>query len=325
MTPLSEILRDEIRSDGPISFRRFMDSALYHPEFGYYRRTRNPFGKEGDFYTAEQVQPVFGILIGALVQKLYRAMGEPADFTVVELGPGRCEMEPYFSEWRYLPVDVGSEKYPKHFQGVVFSNEFFDALPVDVAVYRENAFREQRVGLDGDRFAWVDGDAVSEQLDAYYRRYCAPTEDGRWYEASLDALAWMERIGESLDAGWVISIDYGYTQREAVRFARGTLMGYRRHSAREQVLESPGERDITAHVNFTALEAHGADCGLASAGLQTLAQTLLSAGEQDQFAAALGDAANAAEHLRRRMQLKTLLFGMGETFRTLTQRKVTTK
>ena len=89
MTPLTAILREEIARSGPISFHRFMDAALYDPTHGYYRQPRDPFGKDGDFFTAEQLQPVFGILIAARIRMLYRDMGEPSDFTVVELGPGR--------------------------------------------------------------------------------------------------------------------------------------------------------------------------------------------------------------------------------------------
>jgi len=98
-------------------------------------------------------------------------------------------------------------------------------------------------------------------------------------------------------------------------------MGYRRHTAREDVLTDPGVRDITSHVNFTALEESGAACGLVKERFETLAQSLLAAGEPDEFAAALG-ASGTGEELRRRMQLKTLLFGMGETFRVLLQRRV---
>ena len=70
MTPAGLILQEEIERDGPITFHRFMDIALYHPEHGYYRRERDPFGKAGDFYTAEQLQPVFGILIAAVMRAL---------------------------------------------------------------------------------------------------------------------------------------------------------------------------------------------------------------------------------------------------------------
>jgi SAM-dependent MidA family methyltransferase len=316
VTAPGELLAEEIRLRGPIPFRRFMEVALYDPRHGYYRRERDPFGAHGDFYTAEQVQPVFGILVAARIRQLRRALGEPRDFTVVELGAGRREMAEAFGEWRYVPVDIDGGELPARFRGVVFSNEFFDAQPVEVAVYTGGRFREQRVGFEDGRFVWRTGEAVSGEVDDYLRRWFPPPEEGRWYEASLGAAAWMDRIARSLDGGFVLTIDYGYTRAEAMRFPLGTLMGYHRHTAREDVLEAPGERDISAHVNFTMLRECGAARGLATESFETLAAMLLAAGEPDQFAAALGDG-----ELRRRMQLKTLLFGMGETFRVLLQRK----
>jgi SAM-dependent MidA family methyltransferase len=71
MTPAGELLAREIRAAGPVPFRRFMEVALYHPEHGYYRGPRDPFGKEGDFFTAEQIQPVFGILVAARIRQLF--------------------------------------------------------------------------------------------------------------------------------------------------------------------------------------------------------------------------------------------------------------
>jgi SAM-dependent MidA family methyltransferase len=321
VTPLGELLSEEIRREGPIPFRRFMEAALYHPQHGYYRRARDPFGKAGDFFTAEQIQPVFGILMAARIRQFYQEMGEPREFTVVELGAGRREMAEAFSEWRYVPVDVGRGALPERFVGVAFSNEFFDALPVDVAVYREGAFREQRVGFANGRFQWSVAGAAPPEVERWLRSWAAPPEEGRWYEVSLDAPRWVERIAGAMERGYALTIDYGYTRAESVRFPSGTLMSYRRHMAREDVLEDPGERDLTAHVDFTALEEAGAAHGLRKESLETLAQTLLAAGEPDQFAAALASD-DPRENLRRRMQLKTLLFGMGETFRVLLQRRV---
>ena len=317
MTPAGLLLEEEIRRDGPVPFRRFMEVALYHPEHGYYRRPQDPFGKQGDFFTAEQIQPVFGLLMAARIRQLYQAMGEPSEFVVVELGAGRREMAEAFSEWPYIPIDLDSGELPQEISGVVFSNEFFDALPVDVAVYRDGAFREQRVALARGRFAWETGPAVSAEIEDYLRRYFPPPEEGRWYEANPAALRWMEKVACALQSGYMLTIDYGYTRAESVRFPSGTLMGYRRHTAREDVLEDPGERDITAHVNFSALEESGNAHGLRTERFETLAQTLLAAGEPDQFASVLTPAGD----LRRRMQLKTLLFGMGETFRVLIQRR----
>src|SRR5207244_10201096 len=103
---------------------------------------------------------------------------------------------------------------PEHFTGVVFSNEFFDALPVDVAIYRDGAFREQRVEIEDGRFVWRTAGPVAPEVERYLRAWFPPPEEGRWYEANLDALAWMERIAAALVNGWVLTIDYGYTLAE---------------------------------------------------------------------------------------------------------------
>jgi SAM-dependent MidA family methyltransferase len=166
-------------------------------------------------------------------------------------------------------------------------------------------------------FRWIAGSVVEPCESHYLRRFYPPPEEGRWYEVPMLDL-WMARIGRSLDEGWLLTIDYGFTREESVRFPQGTLMSYRRHAALEDVLADPGDRDITAHVNFTAMREVGRACGLVTENFETLARMLLTAGEADQFAAALGA---GDDEPRRRMQLKTLLFGMGETFRVLLQRR----
>jgi SAM-dependent MidA family methyltransferase len=320
VTPAGKILAAEIERSGPVSFRQFMEVALYHPRHGYYRRRRDPFGKQGDFYTAEQLQPAFGLLMAAHARHLYRASGVAADCTVVELGAGRGEMADAFAPWRYIPIGVGEGKLPEHWSGVLFSNEFFDALPVEVVIFRRGEFREQRVGFSDGKFVWQTGHRAGEATADYLARYCPPPEEGNWYEAGLAALEWIRRIATALDAGCAITVDYGYTRGELARFPMGTLMGYRAHVAREDVLTDPGERDITAHVNFTAIEERGAQLGLRRVSFRSLARTLLDAGEEDQFVSVL-QVDDPAEAMRRRMQLKTLLVGMGETFRVLVQRK----
>ena len=319
MTPAAEILRDEIRRGGPIPFARFMEIALYHPQFGYYRRPRDPFGIHGDFYTAEQLQPVFGILIAERIRKLRRSMAEVEDFTVVELGAGRGEMAAALADFRYVPVEIGS-RMPEQIRGVVFSNEFFDALPVHAAVMRGGTAQELRVGFAGDRFTWIEGEAASEEVDRYRKTYLGPLTEGHIFEAGLESLRWMERIAAALESGYVFTIDYGYTARELARFPAGTLMSYRRHRALDDVLQDPGGQDITAHVCFSALERFGKGIGLEIAVSEPMARTLMETGEADQFAQALA-AGTPEEEQRRRLQLKQLLFGMGETFRSLIQRK----
>ncbi|HWR51373.1 MAG TPA: SAM-dependent methyltransferase [Bryobacteraceae bacterium] len=319
MTPLSSLIAAEIAASGPIPFSRFMELALYDLEYGYYRRPHDPFGKSGDFFTAEQLQPVFGILIGRLLAGLRDELG-CKEFTVVELGAGREEMRDALSGFRYIPMDAGRGRLPPGFAGAVFTNEFFDALPVEAVVRRGGQFHDMRVTVKDSRFEWIEGGPARAEVADYLERFHGPREEGEFAEANLASLAWMDTITRSLDRGYIVTIDYGYTRRESIRFPRGTLMSYRRHTALEDVLAEPGERDITAHVNFTALQEHGEALGLQTVRFETLARALMRTGESDEFASALA-AESPAEEQRRRLQLKTLLFGMGETFRLLLQKK----
>jgi SAM-dependent MidA family methyltransferase len=319
VTPAGELLRDEIARGGPVLFRRFMETALYHPEHGYYTRPRDPFGKSGDFYTAEQLQPVFGRLIAATIRELVANLGD-AVCTVVELGAGREEMAPYFAPWRYVPIDVRRGQLPDGFHGVAFANEFFDALPVDVVVLRDERIIERRVGWNGEHFTWVDGDEPEPGVLGDVKRYGAPIEDGGVIEVNREAWRAIADLAPRLRSGWLLAIDYGYTAREIARFPRGTLMSYRRHQALDDVLLNPGEQDITAHVNFTALAGYAAECGFEVIRTESMAPMLLRTGELDNFAAALA-ARDDRDAQRLRMQLKTLLYGMGETFRVMLARK----
>ncbi len=227
MSPLSKILRAEIARDGPVSFHRFMEAALYHPEHGYYRRACDPFGRAGDFYTAEQIQPVFGRLMALLIDSLGNEMGRPEDFTVVELGAGRGEMAEAFTRFRYIPIEQGRGDMPERFTGVVFANEFFDALPVHVVRWSRGRFHQMLVGFDGQRFVWIDGSGVPDVVAAYLEGYDGPREEGMTLEVNLDALAWIDTIAERLERGYLVAIDYGYTRAELARFPQGTLMTYR--------------------------------------------------------------------------------------------------
>jgi len=303
LTALASLIQEEILQHGPIRFDRFMELALYHTQYGYYRRkNRDPFGKHGDFYTASQMQPVFGRLIARAVRDLRAEMGEPEDFVVVELGAGRGEMAEALREFRYLPVEVGSVM-PEKITGVVFSNEFFDALPVRVVERREAQWHERLVTVFDGRFVFTMGDVT----DAYGE------EEQTVAEVHNTSILWMKKIARHLKRGFVLTIDYGYTTREALRFPQGTLMSYRSHSASDEVLAGPGERDITSHVPFDALRAAGEACGLETVRLETMSQFLLRVGESDQFAEAVQGGGEGA--------LKTLIYGMGESFRVLLQRK----
>lgn len=315
MTPAGEILRDHIRRDGPQPFRVFMDTALYHPEAGYYRRrpVHDPFGAGGDFYTAEQLQPVFGLLMGTLVRQW---CGGIDGAQVVELGAGRCEMSKAFAPLPYLPVEWDASEMPVRIRGAVLANEFFDALPVDRAVREHERWYESLVGWDGVRFVWRRGSELAGTALTYVTTYSQDAPSVRSMEVPLAALDWMHRIATSLEAGELIAIDYGYSRRELQNFPDGTLMSYRRHRAIDDVLLDPGMQDITAHVCFDAIRHKGESLGLSFIRLEPLSRTLLEAGQADSFTSVLADDPDG----KRKLQLKTLLFGMGETFRTLRMR-----
>jgi SAM-dependent MidA family methyltransferase len=327
MTPLEAELRGEIAQRGPISFQRFMEQALYHPQHGYYRRARDPFGKDGDFFTNSQMQPVFGRLLARQLSYWREEMGSPADFAVIEIGAGRAET--LEDVQRCLPgvvcqaIDIGSGSLPDPLAGVVYANEFFDALPVQVIEQRPEGLVELLVDCDDRGFHWGPHRPAGAALEDHVRNYTPALAPGQRIEVNLAALDQLENISRSLKRGYLVTIDYGYTAAEVAagrRCASGSLMSYARHQAFEDVFSDPGGRDITAHVNFTALEERGKQLGLTSLSLQTQAQFLLHAGQPDEFQEALA-ARDDADAQRLRMQLKTLLFGMGETFRVLVQRK----
>ncbi len=318
---LAGIIADEIRSRGPLPFRRFMELALYHPSLGYYRGGRDPFGRSGDFYTNAQMQPVFGRLIAQRLDSWRREIGLAGRFQVLELGPGRgetgSEVRRCMPDLEWIAVDAGQPWPERPVRGAVFCNEFFDALPVDVVERRDGGWTERRVGFSGGRFVWAAPVPCGE------RPGIPRIADGRRIETCDSQVRAVERICAALARGWILAIDYGYTRDEVERggrFPDGSLMAYSRHRADADVLAEPGRRDITAHVNFTALMEAGRAAGLEVAPLRTQQAFLLETGEADGLEYALA-AASEAERVRRRMQLKSLLFGLGETFRVLVMRK----
>ncbi len=302
-------------------FSRFMELALYHPSLGYYRRGSDAFGREGDFYTNSQLQPVFGRLVAQQIDRWRQELGAPAEFCVVELGAGRGETAEvarrYLPGVRWICVERESQWPDKPIVGIFFANEFFDALPVDSVERRSGGWVEWRVGRHGERFVWE----VGSEFQSRAGMPVCPV--GNRIESCGRAMEQLERIDRLLQRGFVLSVDYGYTRAEIVtagKFPQGSLMGYKNHRAAADVLLEPGERDITAHVNFTALIEYGEELGWKTLGFSSQQEFLTRVGARDNFVYALGaDTEDASARLR--LQLKTLLFGMGETFRVLVQRK----
>jgi SAM-dependent MidA family methyltransferase len=324
MTEAGELIQAEIRAHGPMPFSRFMELALYHPRLGYYRRGQKVFGREGDFYTASQLQPVFGRLLACVCRQLGAPAQPDGRVIVADWGAGQSDLREGLDGFDYRSIEVGREDIPERFRGIVLANELFDALPVDVARREDGVWRERRVAAEGDRFVWTDGNAVDGEWLEYAQR---AAREARWdadaavVELPVALGSCIRRIDQRLECGWIVAFDYGYTARELARFPQGTLMGYRKHRALEEVLAEPSERDITAHVPFDELRRRAQAAGWTESRFEPMGQFLLRAGENDQFASTLA-ASSEPESVRLRLQLKSLLFDIGEMFRAMVWEKI---
>jgi SAM-dependent MidA family methyltransferase len=260
-----------------------------------------------------------------------QALGVPAaDFTVVELGAGggllaRDILQHIPCRYRIVERSAAMrqrqrallegrgvewvEDLPERLVGCVFSNEFFDALPVRRLVGRGGGLRE--IFVD-ENFNEVEREPAEPPN--------LPLAEGQLVDYAPDAAAWIGRIARSLACGYHLAIDYGYLDREFYARPRGTLMCYRRHRLSEDPYAYVGEQDITAHVNFAELMRAGEAAGLVTHAFSTQMDYLVRMGVLDEIEALapLGTAAS----ISRIAAIKTLLLpgGMGERFKVLVQR-----
>jgi len=309
---------------------------------GFYSCLREQFGKGGDFYTSSDVHAVFGRLLARQFDEMWRVLGSPDRIDLVELGPGRGLFVQDVLDWtaRKFPdfhaalhatlVETSSElraRLGERFAAriasgkvevvdtieraqvsgafIVFANEFFDALPVEVitdrGVVRVGVARagvapvsdpgppveDQRHTSPADHFVETFASLSAEELE-YLDRYSVHPEPGERVEAALVARDHLQRIAAALPANaraFCVFVDYGYTRQEQLAGRhRDTLMTYRGHQAGANPYEAPGEQDITAHVNFTALMETGKQLGFEPLALITQSQFLMGIGEENQFA-----------------------------------------
>lgn len=355
-SPLRERIVAEIRERGPMPFSRYMEMCLYEPELGYYARSREQFGKTGDFYTSSDVHALFGRLLARQFDEMWTAMGAPETVNLIELGPGRGLFAQDVLAWtqkkfpgfasaaRYRLVETSAalrqrlqerfaaeitlgavsvhsviEDVPRSANTIVFGNEFIDAFPVDVVDYRGEVFITERDGRFVEEFH-----QPSPELVAYLRAHSVLPQEHERVEVCMAGQNYIQPIAQAIDRGFLVLIDYGYSRAEqAAGRHLDTLMTYRRHAAGASPYHAPGEQDITAHVNFSALEDAGKVAGLEKAALLTQSQFLIGIGESNQFSDAFEECGTPQEHAKVSMQLKHLVTpaGMGETFHVLIMSK----
>ena len=276
MTPLAEKLVAQIRATGPITVADFMAACLADPQHGYYMR-REPFGRAGDFITAPEVSQIFGELIGLWAVAVGEMMGQPASFALAELGPGRgtlmadvlrtarikptflraasvhlVEMSPRLIEVQRATLAASGQPVHWHIRlddipagpAIFLANEFFDAMPVRQFQWRHGAWAERVIGVGEDEQLAFGLRPVDQ------RAMGVALPDGAIVEASPTGNAVITRVGERLaqQGGAALIVDYG----SDVPGHGDTLQAVRAHKY-ESPLLSPGEADVTAHVDFAAL------------------------------------------------------------------------
>jgi NADH dehydrogenase [ubiquinone] 1 alpha subcomplex assembly factor 7 len=324
--PLSDLIDNQIRQLGPMSIATYMGLALTHPRDGYYTGT-DPLGARGDFITAPEITQMFGELIGFYVVNLWQQLGEPKSFTLLELGPGRgtlmqdalraasraegfldaCHLQLFETNpalkaqqaerlGQYNPYWASEIDAVADDPLLVVANEFFDALPIRQFVKAPDGWHERQIGLrDGKRAFGLSPTTIS---DAAMPEAVRNAKIGEVYEVSLAAADAMQRLGKKIAAhnGALLAIDYGYAETQTGE----TLQAIRHHQYADP-LETPGEIDLSAHVDFAALGRVAKDLGLqvepvatqrdffGRIGIVERATTLAKAnpGQVDEIAAAL--------------------------------------
>ena len=293
---------------------RFMELALYDPTYGYYRRNVEPFGVSGDFFTAEQLQPLFGELLFTYASTLDASrLSRDDHFTVLELGSGRGELKEAFRDWTFVAHDWAGDKLPSTFSGLTIANEFFDALPIHVLRRRADGWAEMRVRFRGKEFLLEDHESnLTDEMENYLALYGQSIPVGGSLEINIELHRWVERVSRLQMAGHFLIIDYGYFASELARFPLGTLMSYENHVAVPGVFSNPGRRDITSHVNFSDLE----DVAVRN-GYRVLAHDTLAGWATVVWDETALERRWATADARWKLQWKQLVFGMGQTFRVL--------
>jgi SAM-dependent MidA family methyltransferase len=236
-----------------------------------------------------------------------KAWCEPEVFSQEKVGKGTTSVVP-----KQAPKDGA---FATEVPVIVFANEFFDALPVEIL----SAKGSVRIDARDGRFIETWTHPSPEELEFLDRYSIHPEADER-LEAPLAAQQFMDRIAASIQRGFILAIDYGYTREEQLAGRhRGTLKALRQHSVSGNPYEAPGEQDITADVNFTALAAAAEKHGMQTQKLITQSQFLMGIGEANQFADAFEECRLPQERAKVALQLKHLVTpaGMGESFQVL--------
>ncbi|OEU74136.1 MAG: hypothetical protein BA864_07695 [Desulfuromonadales bacterium C00003093] len=359
-TELVEFLRRKIETTGGITFAEFMEQCLYHPEFGYYTSPRNRIGKEGDFFTSSNVHFLFGRLIARQLEQMWQLLGR-GEFTVAEQGAGvghLCldildalaeEFPEFYQTVNYRIAEISPDdqmrqasQLQRHvdagrvtwcrledlqgMQGCFLSNELIDAFPVHRLDKQDGELQEIYVVNSEKGFVEDVRPSNNPAVEAYFKLIGTMLLEGNRAEINLQALSWMETVSKLLHRGFVLTIDYGYPAEELFApFRRnGTLLCYHKHQTNDNPYQRVGCQDITAHVDFTALQKIGERHGLASLYFGEQYRFLMGLGFLEALVALQMREADPQKAQALRLTLKNLVMpegGMGDSFKVLVQGK----
>lgn len=347
---LRTILLDRIAAKGMLTFAEFMAACLYEPGLGYYTSPGRKVGAEGDFYTSSNVHRIFGRLIAREIARMWRTMGEPPDFQIVEAGAasGRLaadimdavlELEPVlYAQVTYRLIEaepslaesqrsmLGNHlsrlawSTPEELAagtleitGCILTNELVDALPVHLVEMTPAGLVEVMVAAEGERFREMLAPPSSEDIPGYLDRLGVTLQTGQRAEIRLAADQWLNGVARSVKRGFVITIDYGYQAAELYGPMRknGTLLCYYRHQVEEDPYIRVGLQDITSHVDFTSLEKCGESAGLTTFWYGEQYRFLMAAGMMDELLALESRPVPEEERLKDRLALKKLMLPDG--------------
>lgn len=342
---LAALIHDAIARDGPITFARFMDLALYDPDGGYYRARAARPGRDGDFLTAPEAHPIFGAAVARAVADAWDRLGRPEPFVLREYGAGSgtlalalldglaAERPELATSIRYDPIEVEPRRLATIASrlaaagregvlverdangapavGFVLANEVLDALPVHRVVVRGGALREVLVGSRDGAFVDVETEPTTPDLAARLAGESVELAEGQRAEICLAVGPWLAEVAAGLERGVLLLIDYGYPAAELydpVRRRDGTLRSYLRHHVHDDPYIHIGRQDLTAHVDVSAVERAAGASGLDHLGTTTQAEFLVGLGTEDLLRAIQADPATTLEaYLAVRSALMRLL------------------
>ncbi|MEO9256563.1 MAG: SAM-dependent methyltransferase [Tepidiformaceae bacterium] len=312
----------EEMAGGAIPFQRFMELALYHPDFGYYRKPGR-IGKQGDFLTSPAIHPMFGWAVAGWCKEIWEQLGRPTPFTIIEPGAGQGGLAKAILDWadgrddgfreaiRYVAIEPNAPGDDPRVEwaippitpvdaGVLVTNELFDALPVRLFDVGGRGPVEVLVRWDEERFVETPG-SVTLIDDA--------PEQGR-FEVNPHAYPLMRSLCSLVRRGAVLTFDYGYPQVDlwAPWRITGTLLCFYRHTAHENPYLHVGEQDMTTHVNFSEIATAADEMGFEVFGPVSQSAFLYALGLPALVESVRGD---MAEYFTRRRALESLTDSAG--------------